>query len=152
MRIAAILLFLSVFACERPQEPVDVQGDFFRGNHLLMSLNSLVKVSEKSKLSASAGFFVVVGSLKFNKEEPKSEERTVHFVWKNNLGQFVVSELPMSLVRFQIVSDLIQPTCKFRWRDDYCFDEARWVEKVIYVVFTLNESQVYSADIKLDLK
>ena len=58
----------------------------------------------------------------------------------------------MSLVRFQIISDSITPSCKFRWRSDSSFDEAKWTEKVIYVVFMLKESQIYKADIKLDLK
>jgi|WetSurMetagenome_2_1015567.scaffolds.fasta_scaffold695330_1 hypothetical protein len=128
---------------------------FFMGKHNLMSLNSLIQISEKSKTTMSGSFFVALGGFNYDKENIKREDRVVHFVWENNSKEFVISEIPMSLVRFQLdTTDSIKsPYCKFRWRDDErSFNEARWMNEVIYVVFILRKNQIYNANIKLDLK
>jgi hypothetical protein len=152
-----LVLLLLLMACSiydpekwKKESP---QYVFFAGNHELMSLNSLIKTSEKSKSSGNGWFFVVIGNLSYSQETSKTEERIVRFAWKNNYGQFVVSELPMSLVRFQISKDSLNPYCKFRWTPNSgWFNEKEWVEDVQYVVFVLKENQIYKNDIKLDLK
>jgi hypothetical protein len=142
-------LFLMFISCEQNKPESPTQSTlFFQGNHNLMSLNNVIKQTEHSSIKGN--FFICVGSI--NGSSEKTTEQVARFSWKNNNNEFVVSEISMKQVRFQIDSTIKIPYCKFKYYDGYCFEESKWWENIIYVVFVLRQEQIYGNDIVLNLK
>lgn len=150
----ALVISAVVYSCnyiQPPPPPPSESTQFFVGSHPLLSLNQFMKLSEKQ--TSSGMFFICIGS--YSSTSNKSEEKTVSFSWLNNQKQYVISELPMNKVRFQMDSTVKVPYCKFKWITGYgapIFNEATWSENVSYVLFVIRPEQVYNKDVKLDLK
>lgn len=152
-KIVLTIIALCVY-CKDPTYQTDAKDVFFKGDHPLMALDQIVKTTETKTAKAGGGFFVCIGGFDYSNNSTKTQERVVNFSWKNNLQQYVISELPMSKVRFQLDSSITVPYCKFRWSTyglGFTNGENSWAEMVIYVVFVLRPDQIYTKPIKLNL-
>lgn len=146
------VLFLLIFVSSYSQKRFDTEfcydenkssDDFFRGNHNLLSLNSMYNKSQKEiKEKANGWFFVAIGAYKSEKKETETNKRIATFSWQNDKQEYIFSEVPLEQVRFIIDSTIASPYCKFRWVSTRDFCEHLWWEYVIYVVFVLREENI----------
>jgi len=146
------LFMLLLFCCCTKQgvETFGKAGQFFVGNHTLMSLSTYT--SNETTTRAFGSFFVLVGGFDFSQDTKKAA--VARFVWRNNKGEGVISELPLNKVRFVIDNSITEPYCKFRWvgEENRQFSETYWEAYVIYVVLVLKEDQIKNQTIEFDLK
>jgi hypothetical protein len=134
------------------QEPESEETTFFKGNHKLMSLNTCI--TNKKVSSANGFYFVVIGSISSSTIEENRKYAT--FAWLNNNNEYVISNIPINQVRFQINDSISDPYCKFKWTSkriyiESTFDEI-WSSCIIYVVLVLRSDQIFGEEIELNLK
>lgn len=144
MKKIVLISLLLVICCDKPESE---RNNFFKGNHRLLSLNTFIKI--KNETSSFGFFFVFVGE--YSSSDKNEKEPTVRFCWENNNKEYVISELPLKQVRFQIDSTINEPYCKFRWYSGPYLNEEYWYSNVIYVLFVLQEKHILKSNVNLDL-
>ena len=151
--IIQVLFFICFVAigCSIPEDQIILDHNkttsFFAGNHELYSLSSISYVEQKSNIRGS--FFVAIGSLSGGSSTELKE--VVKFAWKNSKNEYMLTKMPMEMVRFVIDSTISKPYCKFKWHgvDNDYFSETNWTANVIYVVLVLKEENIYRDPIKI---
>jgi hypothetical protein len=110
-----------------------------------------VKTENKQEGRGSGIFFICVGGFNYSSSTTQTQEKRAYFSWLNNSGEYVMSDIPMNKVRFQIDSTVKIPYCKFRWYQSF-FQQECWYNLIEYVVFVLRPDQIYNKTVGLDLK
>jgi hypothetical protein len=118
--------------CDVSPEPksstVSAVDSFFQGEHDLYSFSEDTNV----KLYINGFKGDAVGD--------------AQFIWKNNSDQYIMSCLPLDVVRIQIEDNDLKSYCKFRWTSNITWNESKWSLNVIYAVFVLRSDQIKFKD------
>jgi hypothetical protein len=123
--------------CESdPDAYVSEQEKFFRGNHLLASVDIIPDNNKATYIPATKEIYL----------EVDNKVNTAQFMFKNNNGEYMVAILPYNMMRFQFLSEdaTEQPYCKFRWNPNASFSTGNWQGGIVYYVIAIKKSQIRS--------
>lgn len=132
MRILAVLLMCAFICCDE-ETMVSEKDKFFRGNHLLESMEIGSETNIYTPRSDKTIYLTIHGATNIS-----------NFMFKGNNGSYINASLPYNRMQLQFIPEesTEHPYCKFRWSTSCCFKQFEWQDEVVYYVIAIKKSQI----------